>query len=162
MSRDRKGLGYFWQIFCQDKKLYPTSYFFFPLKTRKEKIPLTKVFYKKIIQTYLDIYFNEFYSENKPKYFMLSGELIKVRGNSIIGDRKNDTFKEIKSIGWIWYFRPSLPYISNIKIIKLKGSTSRLNKIEKRYHLSNDIGTLRPCRKVYRELLETNKLFRND
>lgn len=155
-------LSYFYDLFLKRKRLYPTTYFLYPLHTRKKTVSLDKLLFKKIIQTYLNIYFNEFYSEKKPKYFMLSGELKKVKGSRILISKKKGIFKETKSIGWIWYLRPSLPYISNIRLIKLKGSTSRLNKIEKSYHIDNDVDLLKPYNKAYRELLETNKLFKNE
>lgn len=155
-------LKYFYDLFLKRKRLYPTSYFLFPLNTRKKKIPLDKLLHKKIIQTYLDIYFNDFYNKKSPIYFLLSGKLVKVKGSKFILNKKKGIFREAKSIGWIWYLRPSLPYISNIRLIKLKGSTSRLNKLEKRYHVDNDVDLLKPYNKAYRDLLNSNKLFKNE
>lgn len=151
----------FYELFLKRKIVFPTSYFHFRIKTRKRTIPLPRLLFKKIISNYLDIYFNDFYFQNKPMYFMLSGDLIKVRGAEIAINKKKGIFSEMKSIGWTWFNRPSLPYISNIKLIKLKGSTSRVGKLEKKYHMNNDYGLLTPMGVVHKQLLTDNKLFKN-
>lgn len=155
-------LDYFHNLFVERKRIYPVSYFLFATYTRKKHIKLHKTLFRKIISTYLNVYFNEFYYSNKPKYFMLSGVLDKVKGSSIIINSKKGIFKESNSIGWIWYLRPSVSFVSNVRLIKLKGSTSRLNKLEKKYILNNDIALLSPINKAIAKIIKQNKLSKND
>jgi hypothetical protein len=153
---------YFYDLFLKRKRLYPSSYFMFVTKTRKKQLPLEKKLFKKIISTYLDIYFNEFYFEEKPKYFMLSGELDKALGARTAINSKKGIFREINSIGWVWYLRPSIPFVSNIRLIKLKGSTSRVGKLEKKYCEKKDIAVLTPINIFMAKIIELKKLFKND
>lgn len=155
-------LDYFYKLFVKRKRLYPTSYFLFPTFTKKQKLPLEKSLFKKIVSTYLDIYFNEFYFQKKPKYFILSGELDKALGARKIINAKKGIFKELNSVCWVWYLRPSIPFNSNIRLIKLKGSNSRVGKLDKQYCINNDIAILKPINKIMGEIIKNNKLFKND
>lgn len=155
-------LKYFYNLFVKRKRLYPSSYFLFVTNTRKKSLPLERPLFKKIISTYLDIYFNEFYYEDKTKYFMLSGQLEKAKGSPIIINSKKGIFNESNSIGWVWFLRPSIPFSSNLKLIKLKGSTSRVGKLEKKYCERNDFALLSPINKVMARIVKHKKLFKDD
>ena len=165
MSKERSKdeslrLNYFYGLFLKRKKLFPTSYFMFPVFTRKKKIPLEKTLYKKIINTYLDIYFNEFYFADVPKYFMLSGMLMKVKGSRFIINKKKGSLHQDRSIGWVWYLRPSLAYISNIRLIKLKGGTGKVNKLDATYKKNKDVEMLSSTNRFREQLMNDNKLYK--
>lgn len=159
-SKDEKifRLNYFFDLFLKRKKLYPASYFLFPTHTRKKKLPVSKKLFKSTIQTYLDIYFEDFYNRPEPIYFMLTGKLVKAHGESI--DFKNGNFNKTQSIGWIWYLRPFLSYCSNIKLLKLKGSTSRVNKLDKKFQSEHDVFAMETVSQVTYRLTEQNKRFK--
>lgn len=153
-------ISYFYDLFAKRKYLFPTSYFLFPINTRKKKIPISHFLYKKIVQKYLDIYFNEFYFDDIPKYFMLSGLLQKAKSISKIMSLQNGNFQQSKGISWIWYQRPSIAYYSNIRLIKLKGSTNKLNKLDAQYKIDNDIDTLVSVKTVLDKIRQQHKFFK--
>jgi len=155
------GINYFYELFLKRKRLFPVSYFFFPLKTRKKKIPLEKKLFKKIVKTYLNIYFNEFYYEDTPKYFMLSGMIKKTKGTKSIIRKKNKPATEFNSVCWVWFFRPSITYFSNVRILKLRGTSGKLIKLDSDYKLRKDIHLLEKTNVVIRELKENNKMYKN-
>jgi len=147
----------FYNLFLERKKLYPTTWFLFPTFTRKKNLPLDKKLFRKLIKTYLNIYFNEFYANDVPKYFPLSGELKKAKGFPI--NFKKSTFIETNSICWIWYLRPSLSFFSNVKLIKLKGSSSRVGKLDKEYQKNKDVSLLKTVSNELKELITNDKIF---
>jgi len=155
-------LKYFYKLFVKRKRLFPSSYFLFPTYTRKKTLPVEWPLFKNIVSTYLDVYFNEFYFDDTPKYFILSGKLQKGRGARNVINSKRGIFKESNSIGWIWFLRPSISFMSNVRLIKLKGKTSRVNKLDKKYCENKDVNVLIPVRELMTKLIEQNKLIKND
>jgi hypothetical protein len=150
------GIDYFFNIFKRRKIKYPSGYFF-ARKTRAKNITLEKESYINIISTYLDVFFLDFYSHNNSQYFPLSGEIIKVKGKGFYKNKNNSI--QTEAINWIWLLRPALNYVTNLKIIKLKGSNSRLNKLEKQYKELFDVGLLPDVNKALKELNTNNKLY---
>lgn len=149
----------FYLLFLKTKRLFDVVYFFFPINTRKKKIAISRPLHKKIISTYLDIYFNEFYYQKRPKYFMLSGRLMKAKSIKHIVHLENGTFKESNGISWIWFNRPSEAFHSNVKMVKMKGSTSRVGRLDKKYKEDNDLETLETTKSVLDRLLKQRKFF---
>ena len=156
----KREIDYFYELFAETKKLFDVVYFFFPIKTYKKKIPLPRVLHNKIISTYLNVYFNEFYYEKKPKYFMLSGKLMKAKSPPHLVSLENGTFKELNGISWIWFDRPSETFHANVKLVKLKGSTSRVGKLDKKYKEENDLETLVSIKSVLGKMKQQRKFFR--
>ena len=154
------GIKYFYQLFAKRKYLFPTLYFPFPINTQKKKLSVSIILYRKIIQKYLDIYFNEFYYKDQPKYFMLSGFIIKGRSRPFTINLKNGNFKKIKGIAWIWYERPSIAYYSNIKLVKLTGSTNRVDKLDKNYKAENDFELLAGTKNLLDRIKQEYKFFK--
>jgi hypothetical protein len=132
----------------------------FPIKTRKKSIPVEWPLYKKVVSTYLDIYFNEFYYINRPKYFPLSGKLKMAKGKGFFRNNKTQLHHMSRSIVWIWYERPSFAYFANIRILKLKGSTSRVGKLDRNFKTDNDVELLQTHHKVLQELKYNDKFFK--
>lgn len=157
-----KTTTFFYNLFLKRKRVFPTSYFLFPTRTRKKELTVPKSLWLTIIQTYLKIYFNEFYFNDTPKYFPLSGLLMKVKGAGLFINKKKGTFRESRSLTWIWYDRPNIAYSSNVRLLKMAGGTSRVRKLDNNYRIDNDIELLTPCSVALDELRTTNKFFRND
>lgn len=152
---NRFGFEYFWNAFQKKKRKYPKSYFF-GLKSRKQTLPVERSLYKKIIATYFQLYFNDFYTRMEPMYFPLSGELTKSKGKSFFKHKIQRYSRPQTSINWIWYLRPKLNWMANMAIIKLKGSTSRIGALEKTMKESFDL-SLFPDLKT---TLQTLKLYK--
>lgn len=149
------GIKHFYNIFKSRKKRYPKRYFFSSDDSYK-KIYTEPIFFKKIIGTYFDIFFEDFYSHNDPQYFPLSGEIIKARGK---GFYKNKTsYTKTESIIWIWFLRPAMNYVTNLKIHKLQGTTSPVYHLENKYKENYDIGLFPTVNSILKELNSTNKL----
>lgn len=154
------GLKYFYNLFAKSKRYFPTFYFMFPIKTRKKKLLVEWNLYRKIIETYLDIYFNEFYYFKSPKYFLLSGNLMKVKSKSFFKNKTGN--HQGRNVIWIWYNRPSFAYFSNIRILKLKGSSSKVGRLDRNYKIDNDVELLESYHSALQKMKEPNKFFKND
>jgi hypothetical protein len=150
------GIGYFFKLFKRRKLKYPKGYFF-ARKYRSEEVAVEKSVFVNVISKYLDVFFEDFYSHNDDQYFPLSGKIMKVRGKGIY--KNKDSYLETESITWIWFLRPALNYVTNLKIHKLTGSTSRLDKFEKKYKEIFDVAVLPSATKTLKELNTNNKLY---
>ena len=64
-----------------------------------------------------------------------------------------------EAINWIWFLRPAINYVTNLKIHKLTGNSSRLDKLEKQYKEQFDVGLLPKVNTVLKELNTNNKLY---
>jgi hypothetical protein len=136
------GIKYFRELFLKRKRVYPVSFFHFPIDTRKKSIALPPNLFNQTIKTYLGIYFGEFYYNDTPKYFPLSGLLRKIQGSSFFVNNRRGITHQGRSISWIWYLRPKISYFSNIKIKKQNGSTSRVLKLDNNYKANKDLELL--------------------
>lgn len=136
-------IDFFYKKFKKEKKLYVPS--LFGIKTRAVKPrALTFKEYKKIISTFLKIYFFELYMTKKTMYFFLCGFMklttsptwtkLKKRGYS-----KEKTLHVVdKALVWFWYMRPSEKTFLMVKISKLTGLNNMIPKIEKIFNNNND------------------------
>jgi hypothetical protein len=158
VNRITVGWQYFRDLYFKKKTLYPTTYFLFPTFTSKQKIELPKQMHKEIMNSFFDAYFEEFYYYDTPKYFPLSGRLIKGRGKPV---PRPDGIIGI-GVNWTWYERPAIQYFANLMIFKLKGGGRKVGKLDKKYKLNNDIGVLELAKVQIRRLNELNKLFKDD
>lgn len=139
---------YFHDLFLARKRKYPLSYFHYYIKTRKRSIPLPDGLWKKIIGKYLDIYFNEFYFEDRPKYFPLSGKLVKAKSSQYFVNTNRQRTSTGRAIGWVWFQRPNIAYWGNVLIKKLNGSTNRVFALDKRYKADRDVELLPSIKKI--------------
>lgn len=153
-------LKYFYDLFAKRKRLFPTFYFPFPIKTRKKKLLVKWDLYKRTVETYLDIYFREFYYNDTPKYFPLSGKLVKAKGKKFTLNEKPNIHHDKRGIVWIWYNRPSLAYFSNIRLLKLKGSGRKISKLDENYRINNDVEVLESHHVTLRNMKHANILFK--
>ena len=153
---NRYGINYFWNIFRLRKVQYPKGYFFMKNHSNSN-IFLTKPLFRTLVLSYLDVYFEDFYSHNDSQYFPLSGELIKGKGKGFYKNNKSNTVTD--SIIWTWYLRPAINYVTNLKIIKLKGSSSRLGVLEEKYKRNFDAGLLPKAKEILKDLNSNDKLY---
>jgi hypothetical protein len=117
--------------------------------------------YKKIIKQYFNIYFYEVYFLKRPYYFFFGGKLKLGRcGNFIRKNAKNGKPIAGKSIGLLWYDRPSPRFWFSIDILKLTGSTNSLPKIEREWKEKNDVSLLPLISRLRKDLKEKKQLFR--
>jgi len=149
-------MKYFYHLYRKAKLTFPKG-FFFGLKTRKQKVEVSRVLYTEIILTYLDLYFKDFYETREPCYFPLSGKLMKSKSRSLF--RKKSSSAVTEGINWIWFERPGLNYYTNLCLIKLKGGTGRVNALETEYRLNNDVSFLKATTPILQELDLNHKLY---
>ena len=149
------GIDFFYKLFRLRKITYPKGYFFFrKYSTARGKVKFD--LFKKLILTYQNIYFDEFYTHNNIQYFPLSGKIMKVKGKGVYKNQNKIT--KSTPINWIWFSRPAFNYVTNLSIHKLAGGTSRIYKLETAYKENFDVGLLPNCKTVLRELNINNKL----
>lgn len=153
-SRNNIRFNYFVELFIKSKRSFPISYFLFNTGSRKKMQTVSKKLFENIITTYLDVYFNEFYYHDKPKYFPLSGEIVKTAGRAI----PENKFE--RCLTWIWYLRPTETFFSNVRLGKLKGSYTKLDKLDRNYKIDHDIAVLPVYRTVLNDLRNNNKLYK--
>lgn len=124
---------------------------------RRLKRPLEKPLFRKLVSSFWGYYFSDFYSNTEEQYFPLSGKMMKARGKGFYKTKDSHIITE--SINWIWFLRPAFNYITNLKIIKLKGPNKRLDKLEKAFKENYDVGLLPDSIAVLKEFNENNKLY---
>lgn len=152
-SNDVLGIDYFYDLFLKKKLKFPKQ-FFFNIKTRKKTLPVEQKLHKQIISTYFDNYFFDLYHSNSILYFPLSGKLALNKGKHFFKNPNNRN-NNARSIVWTWFERPSFAYFLNVKLLKLKGSTSKLNKMDEEYRQNNEVEEL----DNNRIFLKKNKLY---
>lgn len=150
------GINYFYELFKKRKTAYSKRYYFL-IGGRTKKIELSKSLFKSLVSTYFNIYFTEFYTSHDDLYFPLSGSLKKTRGKGFYKNQ-NSAIKT-ESIIWLWYLRPAFNYVTNLKIIKLKGNTAQITKLENEYKEMNDVGLLPNVISELTTLNNKNKLY---
>lgn len=147
------GIDFFYDSIKNSK--FKKTDFLFPLKTRKKRVSIDKALYKKIILSFLNNYFESLYESEGSIYFFLSGDLVKNR--TMFYDKHKN--REVHSVVWTWFNRPNISYMSNIRIIKQKGSSSRIKKIEDKYKENNDISLLLNYKQELINLVENKSLY---
>lgn len=154
---NNKGIFYFFNLFNSKKLTFPKAYFF-GVKSRKKKLPVSEKLWTGIISTYFDTYFDDFYKSDKPMYFPLSGKLKKVKGKGFY-KQSMESLKVSESIIWLWYLRPAFNYVTNIKILKAAGSNGRVYKLDTAYKEDNDMSKMEDFKKSLKELNINQKLY---
>lgn len=128
------------------KRTYNGSFFDskYGYNPKDKKVKIGIALFKKILLTYLQLYFWQLYMNGSSRYFFLGGlmkltayeKITKVKRNN-----KNNTKKVTqtnRSISLYWYLRPSVRMFYMVDIIKLTGSTNRIPMIERVHAKSFD------------------------
>lgn len=138
-------INFFYKLFLKEKKSYDPSLFCIGKKTRKKrKRKVTIKEYRKVIYTYLKIYFYELYLLKKPMYFFFGGFMkivlyptwkrLQKRGFN----KKEELHESERAFGLFWYMRPTKRYHFMIKLVKLTGKTNMIPKIESVFTRAED------------------------
>lgn len=118
-------IDFFYKKFKKEKRRYAPS--LFDLENPSKNIrPIEVPFslYKKIVSTYLRIYFLDLYFKMKPSYFFLTGTVKLIRNR--------DFGKDHIRTGLFWYFRPSEKFSYKYCVLnKLRGTRNALPKIDR-------------------------------
>lgn len=118
-------IDFFYKKFQKEKRRYHPSCFDTenPTKlTRPKEVEF--VLYKKIVSTYLRIYFLDLYFRMRPMYFFLTGMMktCKLRDYGTEGSKT----------GLFWYLRPNEKFSYKYCVLnKLRGSRNALPKIDR-------------------------------
>jgi hypothetical protein len=140
-------INYFYALFEKEKKKYPAQHFTkekLTVKKGRRKTLVSLALYKKIIITYLGVYFKDFYSSpNNLLYFPLGGYLKKVTyANWTFTMKRGYLEKQVhrseKAIGLFWFLRPSNKMFHMVTLKKLTGFYSRLTKLERLFSENHD------------------------
>lgn len=148
------GLKHYWNLYRQRKIGFPKKYL-----SSKNKVyttrTLTKGEHQQIISKYMDIYFNELYFQDKPKYFPLGGLIEKIQG-------KKSIFRNriVHPILLLWHKRPDILFFANIRLAKQNGSTNRIYKLDQEFKKNNDLDMLKG-KNYIDELVINNEMFKN-
>lgn len=148
----------FFEIFEKRKLKFKKSNFHYNLNTRKQNITVDKKLYNSIMKTYFSIYMNELYYYNQPKYFFLSGFLEKGKVKKFF-NVQYDKIGDSMGVGIVWFLRPSLSYLTNIKFRKYNSTYSYLRKIELRFKLHFDVNKLKNMKEVLKQKGVTKQLY---
>lgn len=142
-------------------ELYRKRYFKFPrsfiVKKSKSKTlqTLKKREYVSIVSTYMDVYFNELYYQDEPKYFFLGGLIEKLQGAKSVFKKRI-----IHPILLFWYQRPNILFFTDVKISKQNGTTNRIYKLDKKYKEERDIDILKN-KTFIDEIIKNDLMFKN-
>lgn len=131
-------IGHFYKKFLKEKKSYDPSLFAINKKTKaKRKRQVTLKEFRRIISTYLKIYFFELYLNRKTMYFFLGGFMKIVISKSWSRLQKRG-FSKVQTLHnsdraflLYWYMRPTKKMYYMVKIKKLTGKHNVVPKIEK-------------------------------
>lgn len=152
-----KGVYYFFHLFDKRKLTFPKAYFL-GVKSRKKTLPVSEKLWKDVISTYFDTYFEDFYQKKEPMYFPLSGKLKKVKGKGFY-KKTMEKLEVTESVIWVWYLRPALNYVTNIKLLKMNGTTSRVYKLDTEFKEVTDMDKMDNFKEVLKELNINEKLY---
>lgn len=126
-------------------KVYKSADFYgMYIESVPKKFYVSITVYRKIIKTFLTIYFWEAYFKNFPIYFPFGGRLKIVTYKSWTryqkhgGSKVKKITESIKALGLFWHLIPSMRLHYMVKIKKLTGSTNMIPKIEAAYTQTND------------------------
>lgn len=99
------------------------------ISNHKRKEVMSFLLYKKIIITYLDVYFKDLYFSKLKSYFFLTGSLTLLISPPAF--HKHLGKMKPESITLYWAERPNYLFNSMVKFNKLSGSTNRFPKLDK-------------------------------
>lgn len=152
----------FFEMFKKRKiKFNKKVHFNTDLNTRKRNVEIDQKLYESILSEYFDIYFKELYFLNGPKYFFLSGFIEKGQTKKYF-HYKMDRIQETVGIGFIWYQRPALSYLTNIMMRKAMSPLHKLKKIEVLYRKHNDPNELKKTKDILENKTQVNKQIVNN
>lgn len=159
-DNEKKNLRYFFKKFADLRIKFP-SVLFKGLTTRKKSLPVPYKIYKHTIISYLDSYFEDLYNLKGDMYFPISGRIRLAKGSQFFVNSKRKTQYNSRSIVWVWFQRPALAYFSNIRLIKMKGRGSKVDKLDKDYKENKDVELLPLVNYLLNELVTTKQLFKD-
>ena len=138
-------------------KSIKADYFYkkFCAQTKYRKNLVSFKLYKKIIQTFLKVYFGELYLFKKTSYFFLGGHMKLVLGKGSVWNNHLQTYIT-NHINLFWFDRLSAKTYYEVKCRKMAGSTSQIKKIE-RFYMKNYDKELLPIFTVEQEKGKRNK-----
>lgn len=116
-----------------DVEILDITYFHSLYLKNFRKFAVDLKLYKKVVKTYLKIYFTELYMNKVAKYFFLGGQAKLVLGTAVVFNKATNSVIN-KNINIFWYNRPSKKMWFMVTIKKMKGSSSALSKIENFFH----------------------------
>jgi hypothetical protein len=149
-------------FFVDFKKVYKPSMINESDKGRKKTKP-SFILIKKIIKTYLLIYFFDLYMNQKVLYFHFGGYLKKVqltkKMKNVYSKDKTKLQYSNNGIGLFWFNKPNKKVHFFSRLIKLTGSTNELPKIEMIYRENYDIDLLPIFTSEYLNALEVKSLY---
>jgi len=151
------GINEFYEIQEKRRDKYPSRYFFW-LNPSTKKIKIGRILYRKIIGSYFENYFKDFYSHKAVQYFPLSGKIYKVKSNKFYSKGQKKSITE--AINWVWFLRPAMNYASNIKLIKTKGSSSLIGRLENEFRSVFDVQSLRGTKPLMIQVINNDKLYK--
>lgn len=142
---DKISVSYFYKLY-EKKNIRHRVNTYDKESNRNGRRIIPAILFRKIIYTYLKLFFFEFYSMNAPSYFPWGGYIKKVASNKAVRDtNRNGNKKRIvknRTISWFWFLRPNMRMGYMIKLTKMTGSTNIIPKIEAWYRTNFDIDKL--------------------
>lgn len=135
----------FYSMHLKEKKKFSEKMFFTDknIKKKKERFVTLQEF-KKIITTYLGIYFMELYFMKIPKYFFLGGMMKIVKYPTWMNKQSRGSSPDKKfiiaeeALGLFWYRRPSQKSFYMVVLKKLTGKFNALPAIEVKFKKNNN------------------------
>ncbi len=117
---------------------------------RQNKIDIPVILVKKIIKTFLEIYFIDLYfSGKKVLYFFLGGRMRLVAIAPILSIQHHKMTRT--TIGWHWFERPCREVWLYVKLRKRTGSTNIIPKFDNRYIKENDVDMLQTAQSAKKQ-----------
>ena len=123
ISRVRYNIDYFYSLFQKERRRYHPSLFDLGKETKLVRpLPVDEKLYKKIVSTYLRIYFLDLFFKFGATYFFLTGQMKLIR--------MKDNGKGFTRVGLFWFLRPSEKFSYKYCVLKkLTGKRNALPKI---------------------------------
>ena len=123
-----------------------------------DRIDMPLLLFKKIIKTYLEIYFSKLYFSNrKSLYFFLGGRMKVVAIPPFKSPHHNKITRAVP--GWLWYLRPSFESWYFVKLRKLTGTTNIMTKFDERYIAEKNVDSLQYSYHAVGEIIENKTNF---
>lgn len=150
------GYEYFRTLYLKRKKKFSKSLFYNIEPTRLKTIEVPRDLHKKLVTSYLDIYFSELFFRNRPKYFFLGGTVQKMaltpKSHSI------DKLKRRSGLTLVWYRRPDMGIFFNVKLRKQSGQGKKMTRLEDRFKAEQGLDSLPPFYSGYKKIMREKLL----
>lgn len=148
--KEKRGLFYPYDIDLNLKK-----------KSRIKKEILTRKTFRKIIATYLMIYFKDLFFQSRDSYFFLGGKLtlavVPKRIRVLTKHMNSNSFND--NLNLVWYRRPSKRFKYIIDLKKIMGSGSKIKKYENEARENNMLDLFPNFKELMRKIKQSNQLI---